>query len=346
MGPDDPATPRMTALLYEAPRVLAFRSVAAPDLTSEHAAIVRPTTVATCDLDHHIVRGLPGFEGPFVVGHEFVGEVVDVGDAVTGHRVGDIVAVAYQPSCGACRMCGRGTTSACRQVPRTSTYGLGPLGGGWGGALADLVLVPYAEAMLAPIPVGVSPRQAASASDNVADAYRCVAPHLAAYPGAPVLVVGNGAIPLIAADCARRLGSEQVTLCSQQPENLARADALGIVAQPADEWPARFANHPITVDCTGDAAGLRAVVASTEPGGHCTTASMHAADVALPLPAMYMKGLTFHTGRTEGAAQLVPMLRAIAAGDIDPLVVDPLVATWDDAPQALLSNAVKVVVER
>jgi alcohol dehydrogenase len=336
----------MQALMYEGPGAVAFRDVEAPVLESERAALVRPTTVSTCDLDRNLVRGLPGFEPPFVLGHEFVGEVVEVGPAVTEHRVGDLVAASYQLSCGTCRMCERGVSSACRNFPKTATYGLGAAAGSYGGALADLVSVPYADFMLAAIPEGVSARQAAGASDNVNDAYRCVAPQLAALPKAPVLVVGNGAIPLMAADCARRLGSERVVLCSQDDAVLRGAEALGIDVHEVDRWPARFPNHPITVDCTSDPDGLRAVVASTEAGGTCTSASMHFADVALPLWSMYMKGITFRTGRTEGASGLRPVLSALAAGEIDPLVVAPEVVAWPDAAAALLSPSLKSIVER
>jgi alcohol dehydrogenase len=243
-------------------------------------------------------------------------------------------------------MCAKHVSSACREVPRTSTYGLGKAGGDWGGALADAVLVPYADFMLAPVPDGVSLRQAASASDNVADAYRCVMPHLANDPGAPVLVAGNGAIPLIAADAARRLGASDVSLYSQQAAVLARAEAVGISAFEVAKWPPRFPTHPITVDCTSDPDGLRAVIASTEAGGHCTAASMHFSDVAVPMFMMYMKGVTLHTSRTQGASVLPRMLDAIAQGAVDPLIADPLIASWDDAPDALLAGALKTIVER
>jgi alcohol dehydrogenase len=336
----------MRAVVYEGPGAVTFREVEAPGPPPEGGAVVRPTTVTTCDLDRHLVRGMPGFEPPFVLGHEFVGEVLEVGPGVRDHRVGDTVAVSYQVSCGACRMCGRGVTSACRRVPKTATYGLGAAAGGYGGALADRVAVPYADAMLAPVPAGVSRRQAAGASDNVNDAHRCVAPALAALPGAPVLVVGNGAIPLMAADCARRLGSERVVLCSQQPAILRLAEALGIEAHEVDRWPDRLPNHPITVECTSEAAGLRAAVASTEAGGTCTSAGMHAGDVPLPMWSMYMKGITLHTSRAQGAAGLRPVLAAIAAGHIDPDVVRPQVVGWDDAPRALLGDAVRSVIER
>jgi hypothetical protein len=86
-------------------------------------------------------------------------------------------------------------------------------------------LVPYANAMLVPLPDGISARPAAGASDNLADAYRCVAPQLAQLPGAPVLIAGGGGIALYAADIARRLGSERVSLYAQQRVLIERAQA-------------------------------------------------------------------------------------------------------------------------
>jgi alcohol dehydrogenase len=336
----------MRALVYEGPGAVRFRDVEEPVLGSDVAALVRPVTVATCDLDRQIVRGLPGFDGPFVLGHEVVGEVVAVGDRVLDHRPGDLVAVSFQISCGTCRMCAKGVSSACRSVMKTASYGLGAAAGDWGGALSELLAVPYADAMLDPIPTGVSARQAVSASDNVNDAHRCVAPALAAEPGAPVLVVGNGAIALLAADCARRLGSESVVLHSQQEDVLRRAEALGIEVHAAERWPDRLPNHPITVDCTSDADGFRGVIASTEAGGTCTSASIHLADVALPMWSMYMKGITLRTSRVQGAAEQAAVLAAIARGDIDVMVTDPQIVTWDDAPDALLGDALKSIIER
>ena len=96
-----------------------------------------------------------------------------------------------------------------------------------------------------------------------------------------------------------------------------------------ERWPDRMPNHPITVDCTSDADGLRGVVASTEAGGTCTSASMHIADVALPMWSMYMKGITLCTSRTQGAAQQALVLDAIARGDIDVMVTDPQIVAWD-----------------
>ena len=102
--------------------------------------------------------------------------------------------------------------------------------GPWGGMMSDLVRVPYADAMLVPVPVGVNPVSLASASDNIPDAWRTVAPLLSAKkPEAPVLVVGGAApsIGLYAASIAVVLGSAQVDYVDCDPGRLAIAQSLG-----------------------------------------------------------------------------------------------------------------------
>ena len=112
---------------------------------------------------------------PFPFGHECVGEVTEVGDSVKSVKPGDLVSVPFQVSCGSCAACREGRSGNCESVPRLSMYGL-PVGPqSYGGFASDAVNVPYADAMLVPIPEGVAPAAVASLSDNIPDAWRTVA---------------------------------------------------------------------------------------------------------------------------------------------------------------------------
>ena len=165
---------------------LEWRDAPEPELEADSEAVVRPVALATCDIDVAFVQGrFPAQSFPF--GHECVAEVTKVGDSVSSVKPGDLVSVPFQISCGKCAACRDGRTGNCESVARLSTYGL-PIGDDYGGFASDAVRVPYPDAMLVPIPEGVSPSTVASLSDNIPDAWRCVAPPLAERPGSPVLI--------------------------------------------------------------------------------------------------------------------------------------------------------------
>src|SRR4029434_8246292 len=100
-------------------------------------------------------------------------------------------------SCGKCDACTNEHTGNCQSVPPLSMYGFGTAGGDRGGALSDLLRVPYAEHMLVPVPPGVDPAAVASVGDNISDAWRTVAPPLEKRPGEGVMVVVAAAARLI-----------------------------------------------------------------------------------------------------------------------------------------------------
>jgi alcohol dehydrogenase len=190
---------------------LSWQEVPEPWRRHEREAIVRPRAVATCDLDWPMIFGQTPFQFPIHLGHECVAEVVEGPD---GFAPADRVVVPFQISCGKCERCRRGLTGSCATVPPLSMYGFGALGGEWGGMLSHLALVPYADAMLVPVPAGIDPAVVASAADNIPDGWRAVAPALAELPAADVLVVAGAkarSIPLYAVDAALALGAASVT---------------------------------------------------------------------------------------------------------------------------------------
>ena len=339
----------MQQLTYIGPRSLEWQDVPPPSLRSDRAALVRPLAVATCDLDALIVTGSSPFEPPFALGHECVAEVLDVGDAVSSVTPGELVSVPFQISCGECASCRRGRSANCEQVVLMATYGFGPAVHEWGGFLSDVVLVPYAEHMLVPVPDGLEPTAVASASDNLSDGYRTVAPALLREPGAPVLVVGGaaaGSIGLYAAAAAIALGAESVTYVDADERRRSTADSLG--ATTLAETPRRLGPFPITVDASSDPDGLRLALRSTAPDGICTSAAVYFGEQpSLPLLEMYTKCVTFHTGRAHAREAMPEVLDLTASGALRPEVITSRVVDWDEAPDALLEGDwTKLVIER
>ena len=338
----------MQALHYIKPDQLAWQEVPLPRLTSPTDALVRPTVVAACDLDRNIAKGTSPFPGPFIIGHEFCGVVEAVGDEVKCIRAGDQVIASFQPSCGVCQCCGHGHSSVCTEVPNTSMYGIGKAGGDWGGALSDRVRVPFADYNLMLLPDQIDPVSIASGSDNLADGLRAVDTPLANRPGASVLIAGDGSIPLYAVICAQHIGAGQITFASQDAFALSVAESLGVSCQQIAEWPRKLKTHDITFDCTGSKAGLSCVIKSTAPFGVCTSASIYFSDeTAVPLRDMYMKGITFQTGRVNSAANLGRVVGLITEG-LKPDRIQPAVVPWLDAIPAFreVPTSQKLIIKR
>jgi alcohol dehydrogenase len=332
------------------PGAIEWREVPAPEVQAPGDALIRPLTVARCEIDPFLVMVGPrtGDDG-FALGHEAVAEVVEVGDGVEGLRRGQLVLPSFQVCCGVCPTCRAGHTANCDEYPVLSDYGMQPMSGvEYGGMLSDVVRVPHARAMLQPVPDGVDPVALASVPDNVADGYRAVAPHLAADPGADVLVVisGTPSIGLYAALAAVALGAQTVTVASNEERVLERAAAIG--AEPLHtDFARRGARYPIVVDCGGSEKGLHYAIGSTLPEGTCHSVSYFLdASTPLALGRMYTLGIHFHIGRAHSAALLPEVVALIEASRLHPEIVTTSVIDWDDAADAYLEPTIKLVVRR
>jgi len=338
----------MKQLTCIAPNAIEWRDVPEPRLQDAGDALVRPLAVARCDIDLFLTSGFFPAPEPFALGHECVAEIVELGDAVRGVEVGQRAVVSFQVSCGTCRSCSARHTANCERYPVLSDYGMQPLSGvEYGGMLADVVSVPHASAMLAPVAPELDSTALASVSDNVLDGYRAVAPHLAAMPGADVLIVCHGlkSVPLYAAQTAIALGAH-VDYASDDVEALAHAERLG--ARPLQtnfEKPER--RYPLVVDAGLTPAGLRYAIRATEPEGTLQSVSFYAgADMPMPLGRLYTLGIRFFTGRAHAAALLPEVMPLIEQGRLRPQEVTTRVVEWDDAPAAYGEPAIKLVVRR
>jgi threonine dehydrogenase-like Zn-dependent dehydrogenase len=323
---------------------LEWREAADPKLEGDREALVRPVALATCDIDVAFVRGrFPAESFPF--GHECVGEVTDVGDGVEAVEPGDLVSVPFQISCGECDACRAGRTGNCESVPRLSTYGL-PIGDDFGGFASDSVRVPYADAMLVSIPEGISPSAVASLSDNIPDAWRCVAPPLEERPGSPVLIaLGAGSIALYSVAIAVALGAERVDVVGGRDRDRELAAKLGANVLD-EEFPDRAGFYPITVDASADPDGIACVLRSTDRDGYSTSIGIYLEPTPLPLLDMFTQGVTFVTGRPHVRPIMPEVLELIRQGRFDPEPMTAQKVAWNEAAEALSELRAKTVVER
>jgi threonine dehydrogenase-like Zn-dependent dehydrogenase len=333
-------------LTFVEPGRLEWRDVDEPRLEGDGEAIVRPVAVATCDIDLAFVRGVAPAGGEFPFGHEGVAEVVEVGDAVASVEPGDLVSVPFQISCGTCARCRRGQTGNCESVEMMATYGL-PVGDDHGGFVSDALRVPYADAMLAPIPDGIEPASVASLSDNIPDAWRTVGPQLEAEPGAAVLIcAGAGSIALYASAIAMALGAGRVDFAGGRPFERELASSFGANLLEV-EFPKRHGPYPITVDASADREGLACALRSTEPDGTCTSIGIYFEELTpVPLLEMFSKGISFHTGRPHVRPIVEPVLELIRGGRFKPELVTRETARWDDAAEAVAGHSAKLVISR
>lgn len=341
----------MRQLTFEDAGRYIWRDVPEPELGAPEQAVVRPLMVACCDLDIAVANGQAPLPPGYAVGHEGLAEVVAVGDAVGTVRPGDWVVVPFQISCGSCSACRRGVTGSCGSVPLMAMYGLGPLAGlNGGGFMSDEVLVPYADAMLLPVPDGVQPDAIASLSDNIPDGWRAVGPYAAELAALDpvdrrVLVVGKLSIGLYAAAFAAALGA-RVDYVDHDVRRLAAAEKLGAVVHDRVKPDKTWEPYPVTVHTSADPSLLAATLRATWPDGVCTdTGIYYQPTVEMPLLPMYTRGVRFVTGRVNARSAMPQVLELLAGGcDLSPAV--DRVVPWSEAPSVWPTMTGKTVFTR
>jgi threonine dehydrogenase-like Zn-dependent dehydrogenase len=327
---------------------LEWREAPQPEIGAPTDALVRPIAASTCDLDQVIVHTtVPGAEQPFAIGHEAVGEILEVGATVTRLRPGDVVVIPYHLSCGACDRCGEDLPLFCRETAADAlaVYGI-PVGEDYGGLFSEFVRVPFADHNLVKLPPSVTPLDAVSAGDNLTDAYRVIAPRLQARPGSTVLIMSGGSIGLYAADIARAYGARLVRYVDASAQRCELAEALGAEVSTLQDFDPSEHQYEISLVTHGSVEALRAALLATGPGGEVENLGFHFADVALPVAAMHFKCLTFRSAMSNARPLIPEVLALVASGRISPRLVHTAVLPFDQAAEALPTAGFKPVFVR
>ena len=234
----------------------------------------------------------------------------------------------------------------CERVPRYATYGV-PLGGDFGGLFEDLVLVAFGAALV-PVPDGVEPASVASASDNLSDAYGGVSRALATRPHASVLVLGGtGSIGQWAAGWAVMLGAARTVYVDRDEESRGVAEGYGATTVASLDELDRPDAFDVLIDAGAHAGRLAKAIGRLGAGGHCHSVGIYfEPKTELPLGNMYMKGISFSTGRPSTMDTLGEVLHAVAEGRFDPSPVFSDRLPFDDAAAALAELPRKAVFVR
>lgn len=230
----------MKALCWYGKYDVRVLDVPEPKILNPHDAIIKTTTTAICGSDLHLYNGyIPTMEKGDILGHEFMGEVVEVGKEVKNLRAGDRVVVPFTISCGHCFFCQKGLWSLCdNSNPNAKVaealYGFTPAGlfgfshmmGGYAGGQAEYVRVPFADVGPIKIPSALADEQVLFLSDIFPTGYMA-AENCNIQPGDTIAVWGCGPVGQFAIKSAFMLGAERVIAIDQIPERLRLAQEQG-----------------------------------------------------------------------------------------------------------------------
>jgi threonine dehydrogenase-like Zn-dependent dehydrogenase len=214
------------------------RTVPDPTILSDRDAIVRVTSTAICGSDLHLVDGyVPEMKRGDILGHEFMGEVVELGRGVGNLKVGDRVVVPFPIACGACSQCQAGRTAACENSnpnagmveklwghSASGIFGYSHLTGGYAGGQAEYVRVPFADVGPMKVDDDLTDEQVLFLTDIFPTGYMG-AEYCDIQPGEVVAVWGAGPVGQFAIASARLLGAERVIAIDRLDDRLAMARA-------------------------------------------------------------------------------------------------------------------------
>ncbi len=216
------------------------KNVPEPQILNARDAIVRVTSTAICGSDLHLFNGfVPGMERGDILGHEFMGEVVELGSEVRNLALGDRVVVPFTIACGQCLSCSARTYSLCENSNPNAwmaekLWGYSPAGlfgythvlGGFAGGQAEYARVPFADVGPIKVPEGISDEQVLFLSDILPTAYMG-AELCDIEPGDVVAIWGAGPVGQLAIKCAYLLGASRVIAIDRVPYRLQMAREQG-----------------------------------------------------------------------------------------------------------------------
>ncbi|MFE2218734.1 zinc-dependent alcohol dehydrogenase family protein [Streptomyces canus] len=294
----------------------AWEEVPDPAVKDPTDAIVRVLAVTICGTDLHILKGdVPEVRPGTVLGHEAVGEIVEVGSDVRTVRPGDRVLISCISACGRCSYCRQAMYGQCRG------------GGGWilghliDGTQAEYVRVPHADLSVHPLPAAMNSADAVLLADIFPTSYEVGVLNGHVRPGDTVVVVGAGPIGLAAIATAQLFSPERIVAVDLAPARLDAARRLGADAvADARETPEQLIadltdglGADVVIEAVGVPDSFELCTRMVRPGGHVANIGVHGAPATLHLEDLWIKNITITTGLVD-TYSTPTLLRMAAAG--------------------------------
>lgn len=313
-----------------------------PKLLDSRDAIVRVTMSSICTSDLHIKHGsVPRAVPGITVGHEMVGVVEAIGEAVTGVKPGDRVTVNVETFCGTCFFCRKGYVNNC-----TDPNGGWALGCRIDGGQAEYVRVPYADQGLTKIPAEVSDEQALFVGDVLATGF-WAARISEITEDDTVLIIGGGPTGICTLLCVMLKKPEKILLCEQDEDrrSFIREHYPEVTVLSPDQAvrevqkESRHGGADVVLEVAGTEDTFRMAWECARPNGIVTVVALYDRPQILPLPEMYGKNLTFKTGGVDGC-DCEEILSLIREGKLDTtaLITHRFLLSEIDAAYDLFEN--------
>ncbi|MEV5312461.1 alcohol dehydrogenase catalytic domain-containing protein [Streptomyces sp. NPDC052610] len=342
----------MRALVYHGPGEISWDTVEDPAIEDPADAVVRVDATSVCGTDLHILRGdLHEVKPGTILGHEAVGEVVEVGGDVHDLRPGDQVIVSSVSACGHCPSCRDGMYGQCRG------------GGGWvlgsliNGTQAELVRVPFADFSTHRRPWNLPLGDAVLLCEVLPTAYEVGVRNGHVSPGDVVAVVGAGPVGLATAVVARLLSPRRVIVVDLSTARLEAAARLRLAdaAELPGKMIAELSEGPgadVVVEASGEPDGFVLCTRAVRTGGHIANIGTHGRPAALHLESLWRKNVLISTGQVDTSStpwllELVQYGRLqISSLVTHTFALDRIPDAYDVFAHSATSGALKVVTQR
>lgn len=345
----------MLAMDYRGPKRVRIENKPMPEILHPEDAIVRVTRSCICGSDLHLYNGnVPDTRVGTTFGHEFTGEVVEIGSEVTKLKTGDNVLVPFNISCGKCAFCRQELYGNCHEANPQATavgaiFGYSHTAGGYHGGQAEYVRVPYANVGPTVIPEGMDPDDAVLLTDVVPTGYQA-AEMGGIQVGDTVMVFGAGPIGIMAAKCAWLFGAGRVIIIDQVDyrlefaRNYAQCEAYNFneIGDPAvfakkttdslgvdvciDAVGAEAAGNALQTITgrkmllqAGSATALHWAINCVKKGGIVSIVGVYGpTDNLVPIGNVLNKGLTIRANQASVKRLLPRLIKHVQDGILDP----------------------------